>query len=227
MIPEKRWMNGNGYINNPFFYRAIQKYGWNNITHEIIADGLTSKEATAKERKMIAQYQANNTKYGYNLTDGGEEGKHYSEVSKAKMSASKKGMYSGMFNPRFGKTCSEETKQRISNALRGKFSGEKNPNYGKPMSESQKRLISEKRKGKHYPKLADAVRTSNACIMVREKQKRPIAQYTKDGEYIQTWDSAADASVELIGHRRGQSNICSCANGKLGSAYGYIWKHVS
>ena len=26
----QRWRNGRGYINNVAFYRAIQKYGWDN-----------------------------------------------------------------------------------------------------------------------------------------------------------------------------------------------------
>ena len=33
--PERRWRNGNGYKDNEHFYRAILKYGWDNIKHEI------------------------------------------------------------------------------------------------------------------------------------------------------------------------------------------------
>ena len=50
--PEKRWKNGYGYEGNEYFYRAIQKYGWNDgFNHEIIVSGLTkeSKEIWSNE----------------------------------------------------------------------------------------------------------------------------------------------------------------------------------
>ena len=48
--PERRWgINGRGYKENEYFYRAIQKYGWQNIKHEIIAEGLTEEE----DRKSV------------------------------------------------------------------------------------------------------------------------------------------------------------------------------
>ena len=34
--PEKRWMKGRGYQNNPHFSHAIKFYGWENIEHEIV-----------------------------------------------------------------------------------------------------------------------------------------------------------------------------------------------
>ena len=43
--PEKRWINGKGYKTNDYFFRAIQKYNWNNIKHEILFNNLTKKEA--------------------------------------------------------------------------------------------------------------------------------------------------------------------------------------
>ena len=40
--------NGRNYSKNILFYRAIQKYGWQNIKHEILFDGLTKEQATTK-----------------------------------------------------------------------------------------------------------------------------------------------------------------------------------
>lgn len=39
--PARRWQNGYGYKDNEHFYRAIRKYGWENIKHEIVCAGLS------------------------------------------------------------------------------------------------------------------------------------------------------------------------------------------
>ena len=76
--PEARWENGAGYnrIGQSVMYNAIQKYGWNNIKHNILFEGLSFEEAAVKEKELIAKFKTNCTrygnKYGYNMTDGGE-----------------------------------------------------------------------------------------------------------------------------------------------------------
>ena len=57
--PKYRWANGNGYKECPLFWNAIQKYGWDNIKHEILYTGLTEQEAKDMERKLIAEYKSN------------------------------------------------------------------------------------------------------------------------------------------------------------------------
>lgn len=71
--PERRWgVNGCGYKENKYFYRAIQKYGWENIKHEIIAEGLTEAEADAMEIDLISEYRATDRNCGYNRHFGGK-----------------------------------------------------------------------------------------------------------------------------------------------------------
>lgn len=71
--PEKRWgKNGYYYQSSTLFWRAIQKYGWDNITHKILFSDLSGEEAKAKEIELIKRYQSNNTKFGYNITAGGD-----------------------------------------------------------------------------------------------------------------------------------------------------------
>lgn len=65
-----RWGHeGNGY-NRQVFYNAIQKYGWNNIKHEIVCDALTEKEAIEKEKEMIIKLDSFAGRHGYNLSFG-------------------------------------------------------------------------------------------------------------------------------------------------------------
>lgn len=86
----KRWENGSGYRNNRHFYNAIQKYGWNNIQHIIVAENLDLEEATNLEIKLIAKYKTDNPLYGYNHTTGGEINQVFTEETRKKMSDSAK-----------------------------------------------------------------------------------------------------------------------------------------
>lgn len=73
--PEKRWgVDGRGYKTQQHFYRAIQKYGWDNIKHEVLYTGLTQEEACITERQLIRHYNSTNPEHGYNNSGGGEIG---------------------------------------------------------------------------------------------------------------------------------------------------------
>ena len=68
--PKKRWRNGEGYKEQPKFYYAIKKYGWNNFKHIILLKDLSLEEAWAKEKKYIKKYDSIND--GYNIHEGGQ-----------------------------------------------------------------------------------------------------------------------------------------------------------
>ena len=61
---------GEQYKNQPF-YKAIQKYGWNNFEHIILYENLTKKEAGLKEFETIKKYKSHQKKFGYNIKLGG------------------------------------------------------------------------------------------------------------------------------------------------------------
>lgn len=70
--PNKRWRNGLGYELSSYFYHAIQKYGWDNFEHEVIASNLTQEEANHFEELLIEKLETTNPDKGYNLKSGGE-----------------------------------------------------------------------------------------------------------------------------------------------------------
>lgn len=131
--PKARWANGNGYLQvmkngkyrQPLMARAVIKYGWDNILHEILFSGLTKEEAETKEQELIAEYKSNNRDYGYNIANGGSVHQH-TEESKKKMSNSHKGMKHTeetkrkMSEAAIGKTFSDETKKKIGEASRNR-----------------------------------------------------------------------------------------------------------
>lgn len=57
--------------------------------------------------------------------------------------------------------------------------------------------------------------------MTNGKLSKSVLQYSKSGEFIQEWKSTMDVKRNL-GYNQG--NISSCCTGKLGCAYGYVWK---
>ena len=127
--PIKRWNNGNGYRKNIHFFRAIVKYGWNNIKHEILYTDLTEKEAKTKEIELIAQYNSTNINFGYNITKGGDTRASMSEETRLKMISKLKGQKrteeqklkykkAAMLRPK-RLFLSEEHKQKISKSLIG------------------------------------------------------------------------------------------------------------
>lgn len=56
-----------------------------------------------------------------------------------------------------------------------------------------------------------------------ESVKKKTNQYTVRGEFIKTWNSLTEIQDKL-GFRK--SNLSSCCNGKLPTAYGFVWRYV-
>ena len=68
-----RFMNGNGYKNNPRFWKDIQKYGWESgFKHEVLLEELSVEEACKKEIEYISLFNTTNPKFGYNRSAGGD-----------------------------------------------------------------------------------------------------------------------------------------------------------
>lgn len=118
--PRKRWGGGAGYLNNPYFYNAISKYGWDNFSHEILFSELSKEEAEAKEIELIALYDSTNRDKGYNHELGGNSAGKTTEEIRRKISKSRTGKCVGKDHPAYGKPLGEEARRKLSEANRGK-----------------------------------------------------------------------------------------------------------
>ena len=113
--PSNRWgSKGQGYIQSPKFWRAIQKYGWDNFEHEILFKNLSQEEASKKEAELIEQYKTLNNNFGYNMTSGGEKHYYFTEEVKQKLREQK----IGEKNPQFGTHRTKEEKKHLSESIR-------------------------------------------------------------------------------------------------------------
>ena len=69
--PNSRWgSDGYKYHTQPLMLHAILKYGWLNVSHEILEKGLSKKEAQEKETYYIELYKSCDYKFGYNVSKG-------------------------------------------------------------------------------------------------------------------------------------------------------------
>ena len=161
--PEARWNNGKGYRHNEYFSNSIEKYGWNNFSHEIIYTNLTEDEACLKEQELIKLYKSNQRDFGYNLESGGRYC-NISEETKNKISKSLKGhcvsnkTKNKIRNTERGKKLSIDTKEKLSKANIERFkdplerykcgNGTRGKNI--PHSKEHNRKVSEALKNKKY-----------------------------------------------------------------------------
>ncbi len=88
--PIIRWNSGHGY-DHQLFGKAVRKYGWSSIKHEVVASGLSKQQAIDMEVELILRCRSMEPAFGYNVMPGGEcggsvLGRRMSEETKAKMS---------------------------------------------------------------------------------------------------------------------------------------------
>ena len=181
---EQRGNFGHGY-DSQLFGRAIKKYGWENIKHEVLQSGLTLEQANKAEMEAIKEYQATDKRYGYNCDQGGNGslGHKVNATSRAKMSKSAKRTWSD-----------PEARERLLKHLHELNSSRR----GTKMDE-------------------ETVKKRAKALM------KPVSKYTKDGEYVETFESAMEAARAL--GAKNNSLIIACCKGKKKTGYGFIWKY--
>ena len=130
--PSRRWNNGKGYSENEYFTNAINKYGWENIEHIIVAKGLTKEEAEWLEIELIKVWDTTNRSKGYNITKGGKGTSGYIWTEEHRQEQSER--MSGEGNHMYGNHHTDETIEKISQSR-----------IGYVVSEETKQVLSERR----------------------------------------------------------------------------------
>ena len=195
----ERWLNGRGYQRNEHFWSAIKKYGWDNISHEILEVNLTREQAGEAEKRYIEMFQAADQSKGYNLTFGGELGAKHTEASRKKLSESRKGQRYNV-----GVPFTEERKRHMREH-HADVSGEKNPNFGKKWTKEQLEIRQSHRVYKR--------RGENPTA-------KPILQLDMNGNLVKRWDCIADACEVYC-----RTSIKDCLRGKYKQHRGYQWRY--
>lgn len=223
--PKLRWESGHGY-KNTYVGNAIQKYGWENVEHEILLTNLTKEEAEQKEIELIGKYKSNQKEYGYNIANGGNHKGKCSEETKMKISIANKGKNNGMYNKipwNKGIKMSEEARKNMSIAQKKKEPCEEK------LQKMRKANIERFKTGFTYTGKTRENIIRTALINVKKAQesvKRKVNQYDIEGNFIKSYNSIAEASREnnLIG-----SNISAvCLHKKnFKTAGGYKWEYVN
>lgn len=195
--PKLRWgVEGCNYKESPRFYNAIQKYGWSNFEHIILANKLSKEQACQMEINLIKKYQTQNKKFGYNILEGGNVPELPLEV-RIKISNALKGNKN-----RLGKVCSEEKKRKISEAQKGrKLTEEHKAKLRKPKSATHS--CSEETRQK---------------IIANKKDKKAIICIETGIEYESIQSCARQMNLCA-------TNICKVLKGKIKTTGGFHFKY--
>lgn len=113
----KRWKEHKSASkkSNLHLYVSIRKYGLSNFKIEQIYSAKDENDMYNQEIKLIAFYKANNPKFGYNNSIGGEKsslGKKLTDIQKKAIS--------GFQKNRKRKPHSDETKKKMSESAKGR-----------------------------------------------------------------------------------------------------------
>ena len=239
--PEIRWESGSGYRTQPLMSKAINKYGWDNVRHEIVAQGVSLDEANKIEKELIAANMSTDFRFGYNMEYGGNGiGKH-SEETKRKIGDSHRGkkisqsVLDRMSIVRKNSTpirmhCIKLNEERSVSVYVYSKDGSFLEEYDSVRSASRETGIA---RNVIRRCLQFGCKSYKTCIIsvkflgdkidsaITNGRSVPVDQFSKDGNLIRTWASITDAS---IGIQRKHHGISDCVKGRQKSAYGFYWR---
>lgn len=234
--PKKRWCGGSGYQTQKHFYRAIQKYGWENFEHEVVASNLTKEEADGFEILLIKKMNTTDPNFGYNvaLGGGGTLGRHPTEeqiqkqiktmrkyfndesyIQKMRDVAPKRTVcqftITGEFISIYESAMEAQRQTGIHNGDISKCAFGRTCHIGDYIFLFYEDMDQIDERVKRYERIV-------------KPRKEPIVRLTLDREYIDQWDGPTDAGRKLnINYK----NINAVCKGKRNIAGGFKWMYLS
>lgn len=211
--PERRWRKGEGYTHNKYFTNAINKYGWDNFHHEIVASNLTEDEAKNFESLLIKKLNTTNSDFGYNLSSGGD-GAHHCEETK-QLLREMKGMPICQFDldmnfikeypsVKYAEKCTGIWESMINGCANNKIGYKTAGGYIWIFKTDLQNIDFDEYKKR----------------LNHEKLPKPVCQFLLNMEFVAEYDSIGQAS-KVIGISG--SDISNVISGKYKQASGYIW----
>lgn len=228
---ERRWRKGRAYKTNSYLTYAINKYGWDNITKEILFNNLSYDEASQKEKELIKLYKSDQREFGYNIDHGGiANSREVSDETRKKLRDINIGVNKGFKSPvakkvyqydlqgNFIKTWYSMSDARratgiegIDSCCRGEYTtaGEYIWLYDNNIEDRLKQV--------------HKIHDLHLSSITRE-----VAQYTLDGKLIKIHPTITEAAkIFNINLKKNQFTVGRCINASCRgiqlSAYKYIW----
>lgn len=211
--------NGMYYKNSVYFYKAIQKYGWDNFKHIVLIERLTQQESNILEEYLICKYQSNNSKFGYNLKSGGLNNTQH-KFTKLKISKSHKGKFCGDENGRSKRVYQYEIQsRRLVNVFESiQLAGKEFGSTGGISDCCNNKSF----KAYGYVWCFEGESPNFNIYDKRNKRAKVVIQYNLDGEFIAEYSSTFKAEKETGISR---SSICRCCKGEQITGSGYLWEY--
>lgn len=225
--PIYRWKNGKGYKSNQYFMRAIECYGWENFSHEILEVVGTLEEAKKEEIRLIALYRSNEKDYGYNISAGGDGyNLNLTEEEKKIRRANCHKRY--MSDPENRRKRNEWEREYCQSEEYKKKKNEYNKTERRKTHRREyMRAYRETRKNKEYrkeyerAKSEDIKRFSHKAPIGQLTYGIPVLQFDENMNFIAEYPSIKNAADSVGACFTNIKRACSYENAK---AKGYFWR---
>lgn len=195
----KRWGYKGYNYRSQFVGRAIEKYGWDNIEHDIFCVCETKEQAEKVEHFLVSHFDTMNPEHGYNVLPGGD----------VSVNDATPEMRYKLGNGNRGRKHTDEEKQKISEGCKRAFNRpESNGHIGRKASEETRKKMRKAHSG-----MAKAVE----CYTVSGEF---VSQFRTINEAAEFLGCRGGSGVTAISR-------CCRGIAKYKTVKGYVWKYAS